>query len=64
MRLRNITGSREVIAESPYVIHEEDLRPGIVTETFGNDYPIRIEVGMGKGQFIHTLQPRILRSIT
>lgn len=55
MRLRNITGSREVIAESPYVIREEDLRPGIVTETFGNDHPVRIEVGMGKGQFIHTL---------
>lgn len=55
MRLRNITGSREVIADSPYVIHEEDWNPGSWQAIFGNTNPIRIEIGMGKGQFIHAL---------
>ncbi len=55
MRLRNITGSREVIAVSPYVVQEEDWKPGIWQGVFGNDHPVRIEIGMGKGKFIHTL---------
>ncbi len=57
MRLRNITGSREVIAQSPFVVGEDILFqcPGIWHEIFGNDHPIRIEIGMGKGRFIHTL---------
>lgn len=55
MRLRNITGSREVIADSRYVIHEEDWKPGSWQAIFGNANPIRIEIGMGKGQFIHAL---------
>ncbi len=57
MRLRNITGSREVIAQSPYVIHEDTLeaRPGTWGEIFGNSAPIHIEIGMGKGKFIHTM---------
>ncbi len=57
MRLRNITGSREVIAESAYVVNESILEqcPGTWHEIFGNDKPIRIEVGMGKGRFIYTL---------
>ncbi len=57
MRLRNITGSREVIAESPYVIREE-LQAGCAgrwKEIFGNDNPVHIEIGMGKGKFIHTM---------
>ncbi len=57
MRLRNITGSREVIAESPYVISEErqPLCPGTWREIFANDHPLHIEIGMGKGKFIYTL---------
>lgn len=55
MRLRNITGSREVIADSSYVIHEENWQPGSWHQIFGNDHPIRIEIGMGKGKFIHTM---------
>ena len=55
MRLRNITGSREVIADSYYVVHEEDWQPGKWKEIFGNENPIRIEIGMGKGKFIHAL---------
>lgn len=55
MRLRNITGSREVIAESPYVIHEPQSYQGNWKEIFGNSHPIRIEIGMGKGRFIMDL---------
>ena len=52
MRLRNITGSRDIIAESPLVIHEPEKVKGKWSELFGNNFPIRIEVGMGKGRFI------------
>lgn len=55
MRLRNITGSREVIAESPYVIHEPQSYKGKWQEIFGNPHPIRVEIGMGKGRFIMDL---------
>ena len=55
MRLRNITGSREVIAESDYVSHNPQNHKGSWKEIFGNDYPIRIEIGMGKGRFIMDL---------
>lgn len=55
MRLRNIRGSRDVIAESPLVIHEPEKVKGRWKEIFGNDHPLRIEIGMGKGKFIHTL---------
>lgn len=55
MRLRNITGSRDVIAQSPLVIHEPKQHKGSWKEVFGNDHPIRIEVGMGKGRFIYQL---------
>ena len=57
MRLRNITGSREVIAGSPYVVQEAVQKecPGRWAEIFGNDNPVQIEIGMGKGKFIHTM---------
>lgn len=53
MRLRNITGSRENIAMSSYVVHEPKEQKGNWKALFGNDHPIHIEIGMGKGQFIH-----------
>ena len=55
MRLRNITGSREMIAASRYVVHEEQNCRGKWQELFGNEHPIHIEIGMGKGKFIHTM---------
>ena len=57
MRLRNITGSRETIAESQYVVPEDTLFecPGNWSGIFGNDHAIHIEIGMGKGKFIHTM---------
>ena len=55
MRLRNIPGSRDVIAESEFVVHEFKEAKGKWNEVFENDNPIRIEVGMGKGRFIYDL---------
>lgn len=55
MRLRNITGSRELIAESEYVIHDATAHKGRWNQVFGNENPIHIEVGMGKGKFITQL---------
>lgn len=55
MRLRNIPGSREAIAASPYCFLEEEPQKGQWASIFGNDHPIHIEVGMGKGRFIMNL---------
>lgn len=55
MRLRNITGSREVIGESRFVVHEPNECRGRWQEVFGNDHPVRAEIGMGKGRFIMDL---------
>ena len=52
MRLRHIKGAEEEIAESPYVVQDPQSLKGRWHEFFGNDNPIRIEVGMGKGKFI------------
>ena len=55
MRLRHIPGSEEAIAASPYVIQQPEEKKGHWNQVFGNDNPIRIEVGMGKGKFIMEL---------
>lgn len=55
MRLRNIKGSKEFIAASPYVVQEPEVYKGKWSELFHNEHPLHIEIGMGKGQFIHQL---------
>ena len=55
MRLRNVPGSRDMIAESPNTIKNETEQKGNWHEVFGNSNPIHIEIGMGKGQFLMTL---------
>lgn len=55
MRLRHIRGSEEEIAGSPYVIQDPASHRGEFHSLFGNDHPIEIEVGMGKGRFIMEL---------
>lgn len=53
MRLRNIAGSREVIADSTFTIKDPQEKKGLWNkEVFGNDNRIRIEIGMGKGRFL------------
>ena len=56
MRLRNITGSREFIAENEFCIHNPEEMKGVWREEiFHNDRPLHLEIGMGKGEFLHTL---------
>lgn len=55
MRLRNIPGAGEVIDSSPYCIKEPVELKGRWHEFLGNDKPIHIEIGMGKGRFIMDL---------
>lgn len=55
MRLRNVPGAREAIADSPLAVNEPAAFKGKWNKVFGNDHPIRIEIGMGKGKFITTL---------
>ena len=55
MRLRNVPGAREVMVENEYVFTEPEGMCGTWKEVFGNDNPIHIEIGMGKGTFITTL---------
>lgn len=52
MRLRNVKGSREEIQLSEYTVNEPEKYKGRWKELFGNDNPVYIEVGMGKGKFI------------
>ena len=52
MRLRHIPGAEQMIEENPHVVHGAKEKKGTWQQIFGNDHPIRIEVGMGKGQFI------------
>ena len=62
MRLRNIPGADEVVANSPYCIQVPTEHKGNWSSVFGNDHPIHIEIGMGKGRFIMdlaTLNPNI-----
>ena len=52
MRLRNISGSREMIADSKYVIQDAENQKGKIKTYFEKEQPIWIEIGMGKGRFI------------
>lgn len=52
MRLRNVKNAREMVDNSPFVVHEPKEYKGRYNEIFGNDNPIELEIGMGKGNFI------------
>ena len=52
MRLRNLKNKEIIMDQSPYLIRDPENYRGKWMEVFGNDHPIQIEIGMGKGQFI------------
>ena len=61
MRLRNVKGSREMIAANEWSVGgegEEKVNKGKWNEVFNNDNPIHIEIGMGKGKFLLDLAKR------
>ncbi len=52
MRLRNIPGAREAVAESAYCIKDPAALRGEWKQFLGNENPIHMEIGMGKGKFL------------
>lgn len=59
MRLRNIKNASERLAqnERDFVVNPKEFR-GKWSSLFGNNNPIHIEIGMGKGQFLTQLALR------
>ena len=55
MRVRNRADARERLENSPVVFLQPKDNKGKWKEIFGNDKPIHLEIGSGKGKFIHTL---------
>lgn len=55
MRLRHNPKADIAVENSEYVEQDPKARKGHWHEVFGNDNPIHIEIGMGKGNFIMTL---------
>ena len=52
MRLRNVKNKKEIMDNSLYLVKDPTLYKGKWKELFGNNNPIYIEIGMGKGKFI------------
>ncbi|MCD8021347.1 MAG: tRNA (guanosine(46)-N7)-methyltransferase TrmB [Clostridiales bacterium] len=52
MRLRNVKGAREYIAQNEYIIKNAEEHKGNWQDYFGDGKPIQIEIGMGKGKFL------------
>lgn len=52
MRLRNVKNKEEILNNSSYFISNGEEYIGKWEELFGNNNPIYIEIGMGKGKFI------------
>ena len=56
MRLRNIPRAEGVLKECSQVIETpEEFRGHWASDIFQNDYPVHIEIGMGKGRFLMAL---------
>ena len=52
MRLRNVKNAKDIVENSEYVIQNPVEYKGRFNDLFGNKNPIRLEIGMGKGNFI------------
>ncbi len=52
MRLRNVKGARDVLAESSFVIKGPEEFRGKWRQTLGGRERLHIEIGMGKGRFL------------
>lgn len=52
MRIRNIKNADEIVKNNSYVLNNPKEYRGHFNEVFGNDNPIHLEIGMGKGNFL------------
>ena len=55
MRLRNIPRAESVLRECKEVVKNASEHKNHWKKVFGNDHPVHIEIGMGKGQFLLNL---------
>ncbi|SCS32412.1 tRNA (guanosine(46)-N7)-methyltransferase TrmB [Staphylococcus caeli] len=55
MRMRYKPWAEDYLKKEPNIVDIDGSHAGQITEWFGNDRPIYIEVGSGMGQFITTL---------
>ena len=58
MRLKNIPGAKEAVADSGWVVQEPEKLKGCWRSFFGADRPVHIEIGMGKGRFLMEMAKR------
>lgn len=58
MRLRNIPRAESVLKECKEVVKNASGHQNHWKKVFGNDHPVHIEIGMGKGQFLLALARR------
>jgi len=58
MRLRNIPGAEEALRDFPTFVDNPASYKGRWRERFGNDHPLHVEIGCGKGKFITTMAER------
>ena len=52
MRIRNFSGSDNIISNCSFLVSNPEDYRGKWSELFGNDNPIHLEIGMGKGKFL------------
>ena len=52
MRLRNIPGAREEMLVNPFIVQDPERLRGCWRAEFGNQNPLRIEIGMGKARLM------------
>ena len=55
MRLRNVKNKKEIMDSSNYLILDYSKYKGKWNKYFGNNNPIDLEIGMGKGKFLYEM---------
>lgn len=55
MRIRNIKGREDIISNCDFLITNPEDYKGKFKTLFGNNNPINLEIGMGKGKFIYEM---------
>ena len=59
LRLKNVKNASNIIKGSEYIILNPNDYKGKWNKLFGNQNPINIEIGMGKGDFIIEMAKKI-----
>lgn len=55
MRLRNLKNRDEIVMNCSFLLDDPKKYKGKFCELFGNNNPINLEIGMGKGDFIYNM---------